>query len=165
VNDLKQTGHWMLEKVKEVESLSHEILDDALQQSEKLEEKLGVMQTMSQTLIAQNEQFDNHLKITLGTVQAVFEHSQEIQARQMELKELHQDMSKAMSSSLKELEIAAQETHLQLDGISEGNKELAQQQLGLADALASNIDRLKESALQSLADLRESQTSAMDETR
>ena len=155
----------MLDKVKEVESLSHEILDDALQQSSKLEEKLSTMQTMSQTLLAQNEQFDNQLKSTLGTVEAVFEHSQEIKDRQMELKELHQDMNKAMSSSLKDLKIAAQQTHQQLDGISEGNKELAEQQLRLADALASNIERLKESALRSLDDLKESQTLAMDETR
>ena len=164
-NDLKQTGHWMLDKVKDVERLSHEILDDALQQSSKLEEKLSTMQTMSQTLLAQNEQFDNHLKSTLGTVQAVFEHSQEIKDRQMELKELHQNMNKAMSSSLKDLKIAAQQTHQQLDGISEANKELAEQQLRLADALASNIERLKESALRSLDDLKESQTLAMAETR
>ena len=74
-------------------------------------------------------------------------------------------MNKAMSTSLKDLKTAAQQTHQQLDGISEGNKELAEQQLRLADALASNIERLKASALRSLDDLKESQTSAMDETR
>lgn len=165
VNDLKQTGHWVLDKVKEVEGLSQDILNDALEQSKRLEEKLTGVQTLSQTLLTQNQHFDTQLKSTLGTVQAVYDISDHIKTRQKELQELHHDMNQAIHTGVQDLEKAALQTHQQLHGISEGNKQLSQQQVQLASSLADNIQRLKDSALQSLDELKDSQTSAMEETR
>eukprot|EP00250_Pteridium_aquilinum_P004482 c14684_g1_i2 orf=78-830(+) len=84
---------------------------------------------------------------------------------QMELKDVQQEMNSTLLAAFKELDQAAQQTHQQLTHISQGQEDIARQQVHLADALAQNIERLKESALHSLGELRDSQALAMEETR
>lgn len=84
---------------------------------------------------------------------------------QMELKDIHQEMNSTLLAGFKEMEHAAQHTQQQLTDISQGQDEIARQQVHLADALALNIQRLKESALHSLDELKDSQAMAMEETR
>ncbi|KAI5081207.1 hypothetical protein GOP47_0004390 [Adiantum capillus-veneris] len=165
VNDLKQTGHQVLDKVKEVKGLSQDIISDALQQSEKLKEKLTGVETLSQSLLTHEQHFETQLTSMLDSVKAVYDISDNIKTQQKELQELHHDMHQAISTDMQELQKAALSTNQQLHDTSEGYKQLAHQQVQLADTLVDNVQRLKDSALQSLSELKDSQTFAMEDTR
>ncbi|MCO5608507.1 hypothetical protein L7F22_062718 [Adiantum nelumboides] len=165
INELKHSGHWILHKVKEVEELSHQILDDTFEQSEKLQEKLAIVEAHSEMLLEHRIELEELLNTTLGTVEAVYNNSDEVMQMQKELKGIHMDMNTTLLAGFKELDQAAKHTHQQLDDISQGQHEIAQQQVHLADTLAQNIQRLKESALHSLDELKQSQAMAMEETR
>lgn len=165
INELKQSGHWIVDKVRAVEGLSRRILYDALEQSEKLHEKLATVEAHSELLLQQRSELEGLLNNTLDTVQAVYNNSDQVISMQIELKDIHDEMNSTLHAGMKGLDEAAQHTHQKINDISQGQEEIAKQQVRLAAALAENIQRLKESALRSLDELKESQSLAMEETR
>ncbi|MCO5568779.1 hypothetical protein L7F22_022479 [Adiantum nelumboides] len=165
VNELKQTGYQVLNKVKEVKGLSDDIINDALQQSQLLTEKLTGIETLSQSLLAHEQHVQTQLKSVLDSVQAVYNVSDNLKTQQKDIQQLHEDMHQTISSDMQELRKAALRTNQQLLNTLEGYRQLADQQVQLVDSVVNNVQQLKDSALQSLNELKDSQTFTMQETR
>ncbi|MCO5549890.1 hypothetical protein L7F22_003365 [Adiantum nelumboides] len=141
------------------------MINDAVQQSQKLIEELAGVETLSQSLLAHEQHAETQLKSILGFVQAAYNVSDNMKTQQKELHQLGQEMHKAISTDMQELQKAALHTAQQLLDTSEGYEQLADQQVQLADSFVDKVQHLKDSALQSLNELKELKTFAMAETR
>ncbi|KAH7302024.1 hypothetical protein KP509_23G052900 [Ceratopteris richardii] len=165
INDLKNSGHLILEKVKDVDELSREILGDTFEQSELIFEKLKNVEDHSAKLLQHHNVVEGLLNTTRDTLEAVYKGSDEILQMQMDLKSMHNDMNATLMEGFNKLDEAAQSTYEHLQGISQVQEEIGHQQVRLADTLSENILHLKDTALESMEELKLSQAMVMEETR